>query len=232
MTFNCSMSLHLLDLLSAVKLLAGSTAEIAAASVGEESSAEAVPHAEVDGIGLVETLLEASEEEPHPASEVDLKAPNDEGAPAEDEEAAPEEKVTTAATTTEDKESSEEIHPIEEPENILPSTEAPPEDAAPSEEASPVEELTEDPTLGEQTMPEEITAAASTGPDLEAVSTPEPEAECCPSCHSAPSTGEEELRPPADAPVEDLVPEVEENTTAGAKEESSSLVEEQSKNYQ
>ncbi|RVE76349.1 hypothetical protein OJAV_G00009390 [Oryzias javanicus] len=199
------------------------TAEIAAASVGEESSVKAVPHAEVDRTGLnaeMETFLEASEEEPHPASEVDLKAAND----AEDEGAA-EEKVTTAATTTEDKESSEEIHLIEEPENILPSTEAPPEDAALSEEASPVEELTEDPTVGEQTMPEEITAV-----DPEAVFTPEPEAECCPTCHSAPSTGEEELRPPADAPAEDLVPEVEENTTVEAKEESSSLVEEQTTN--
>lgn len=242
------MSLHLLDLLSAVKLLTSSIAEIAAASIGEESPVKAVHQAEVDRIGLeAAPPLEAFEEKPRSANEEDLTPAKEELASAEDEEAMAGEKLATSAGT-EDKE--EEHHATEEPvaedqvlspddeEKIL-SSEASPEDAASSEEALPVEELTEDPTFGEQTMPEEITsteaaadtaqlAAASAGPDLEAVLEPElpaeapvQEAECCQTCHSAPSTGEEELRPPADAPAEDL---------EGNKEESSSLVEEQSKN--
>lgn len=188
------------DLLTAVKILAGSTVEIAAASVGERSLVKAVLKIEDDGKSLdsseevleskildatTETVpVEGAEEDAVVENEEELKSAEDAEAPAvEEESSAP---VVVAAEEEEQEE--EAASPLEEATTSAPIVEeigeAEPEDqdavteAAPEEVvSSPTEASPEDVGPAEEAVPAEEAAltAADTSVDEAAAEAPSEE---------------------------------------------------------
>ncbi|XP_030586369.1 fibrous sheath CABYR-binding protein isoform X2 [Archocentrus centrarchus] len=171
------------DLFAAVKILASSTTDIAAASVGENSLVEAVRQIEGEGKGhevleaeALEALAkEASEGAAVVEGEEELKSEEDEeGAGAEDAQIPAAEEVvrageeeaavgshpqeTTSSTPTVDEPEAEDAAPEEA---ISPEDAAPAEDAISSEDAAPAE----DAISSEDAAPaEEATSTAEAAP--------------------------------------------------------------------
>lgn len=127
------------DLLSAVKLLAGSTVEIAAASVGERSLVKVVRQIEEDGKSI-DSSLEAVEPEI-------LEYPTEPGADETTVEAAAEDDTGELKSAGGDAEDAEA--PVAEEETPAPVTAA--EDEEEKTAASPSEELTTSAPTEEQT---------------------------------------------------------------------------------
>ncbi|GLD61050.1 brain acid soluble protein 1-like protein [Lates japonicus] len=174
------------DLLTAVKILAGSTVEIAAASVGETSLVNTVRQIEEDGKGLQTALemvepdvlaKEAAEEAAVAVSEEELKSAEDgaaEGvtdveaaeAPSAEEvasaPAAAEEEEAAAAPPEEATASASTVERVGD-EDEAPVAEAAPEEAVSSTEAPP-EDSADEVSPAEEAIPssEEITPAAET----------------------------------------------------------------------
>lgn len=135
------------DLLSAVKLLAGSTVEIAAASVGERSLVKVVRQIEEDGKSI-DSTLEAVEPEI-------LESPTEAGADEAAVEAAAEDDKGELKSAGGDAKDAEV--PVAEEETLAPVTAAVDEEektaASPSEEpttSAPIEEQTGDAEAEEQ----------------------------------------------------------------------------------
>lgn len=181
------------DLLTAVKILAGSTVEIAAASVGERSLVKAVLKIEEDGknldssVGVVESkILEATTEEVAEEgavveNEEELKSAEDAEAPAVEEEssvpevvAAEEEELEEAAASPPEEATTsapivEEIGEAE-PEDQGAVTEAATEEVV----SSPTEASPEDAGPAEEATPaeESVLTAAETSVDEAAAEAP------------------------------------------------------------
>lgn len=155
------------DLLSAVKLLAGSTVEIAAASVGERSLVKVVRQIEEDGKSIESTLeavepevLESPKEVGADEAAVEAAAEDDKGelksagGDAKDAEAPVAEEETPAPVMAAEDEEMTAASPSEEPTTSAPTeeqsgnTEAeeqpPVAEAAPLEAVSPMEASSED----------------------------------------------------------------------------------------
>ncbi|XP_061626000.1 fibrous sheath CABYR-binding protein [Phyllopteryx taeniolatus] len=170
------------DLLTAVKILAGSTVEIAAASVGESSLMRAARHIEEDGKGLDSVLevlqlevLEGTEDSvaKEPLNETVVITNEEELDPAEvvsgDEEPSAEVKVSPEEMTTEEAPS-----PATDEEE-----EVPPEEAAPlgptqenaggmhAEDQNPAPDP-EDDNIPEEASPEEAAPSAEASKTAEA----------------------------------------------------------------
>lgn len=178
------------DLLTAVKLLAGSTVEIAAASVGERSLVKAVLKIEEDGKSLDSVVeigdskilkataeaVEGAEEGAVVENEEELKSAEDAEAPAaEDDSSAP---VLVAADEEEQEEAA--ACPPEEATTSAPIVEeigeAEPEDQSAPEEVffSPTEASPEDVGPAEEAAPAEeaVLTAAETSVDEAAAEAP------------------------------------------------------------
>lgn len=213
------------DLLTAVKILAGSTVEIAAASVGERSLLKAVRKIEEDGKGL-DSLLEVVEPEILEAiTEAVVKEAAEEGtvvvneeelksAEADAEAPAAEEETSAPVAAAEEEEQEEAAASLpEEPTTSAPSVEevgdAEAEDQAPvtaaetSADEAAAEAPAEEPVEAAAVVDTVQLAAASTGSDLEVLSAAEPESTPeapvheAKSCHSARSATEEVAPPVA-----------------------------------
>lgn len=202
------------DLLTAVKILAGSTVEIAAASVGERSLLKAVRKIEEDGKGL-DSLLEVVEPEILEAiTEAVVKEAAEEGtvvvneeelksAEADAEAPAAEEETSAPVAAAEEEEQEEAAASLpEEPTTSAPSVEEV-GDAETSADEAAAEAPAEEPVEAAAVVDTVQLAAASTGSDLEVLSAAEPESTPeapvheAKSCHSAPSAAEEVAPPVA-----------------------------------
>lgn len=178
------------DLLKAVKILAGSTVEIAAASVGERSLVKAVREMEEDGKGLDSSLEvvvpeiqaatsegvadEAAVEATVVVNEEELKSAE---ADAEDAEAPAAEEETPAPVAVAKGEEAASAPTVEEvgeaeaedqdpvtgaaPEETVSSAEAFPEDAAPAEQAAITAAETPVDEAAAEASPEESFEAAA-----------------------------------------------------------------------
>lgn len=185
------------DVLTAVKILAGSTVEIAAASVGEKSLVNAVQHIQENGKELDSTveviraeILEAaadlvSEETSVAVNEEDLKSAEadaaDEAADAKDSEeliaeetsapaVAEEEEAATSSPEEASARNAEEVETEDRaaPKDDISPTEASPEDASPTEEA---DTSTAEASADDDTSPGEMTPAAETSAEEAAAET-------------------------------------------------------------
>ncbi|XP_041789499.1 fibrous sheath CABYR-binding protein isoform X4 [Chelmon rostratus] len=177
------------DLLTAVKILAGSTVEIAAASVGETSLVKAVRKVEEDGKVLDATLEVAEPEVLEATAEVvgeeaavvvnmeELKS-TEAGADAEDADVPAAEEETSAPVAAAAEEEEEEAALPEEPTTSAPTAEEGGEveaenqalaPAAAPEAVSSAEASPEDAAPAEEATPdEEAPIAAETAPAAEA----------------------------------------------------------------
>lgn len=207
------------DLLTAVKILAGSTVEIAAASVGERSLLKAVRKMEEDGKGLdsslevvepeileaiTETVVEeAAEEGPVLVYEEKLKSAE---APAAEEETstpAPEEEEQEEAAASLPEDPTTSAPSVEEVGDAEAEYQAPVTAAETSVDEAAAEVPAEEPVEAAAVVDTVQLAAASAGSDLEVLSaaepgsTPEAPVHEAKSCHSAPSAAEEVAPPVA-----------------------------------
>lgn len=222
------------DLMAAVKLLAGSTVEIAAASVGDRSLVNAVRTTEQDSKGS-SSLLEVTEiqqkleevmrnedgdGEAAAANEQELKSAEEE----EQEAAPPPEEMTTAAITTDAEPQvtggAPDMDPAVDPAPAKKTMSD--ESAPPSEEPTTTLEATspEEAALAEETMVtaperpveegEDVSSAeTSAEPEVPPAEDPKSTSETTPLCHSV-----EETVPPA--------PQGEEALSEGATDETKS----------
>ncbi|KAF7218005.1 protein MGARP [Nothobranchius furzeri] len=241
------------DLLTAVKTLSSSTAEIAAASVGEENLQKAVHQKEAEATISSQEESKASEpasKEAAAAVSMEKPAEVEEYGQNPDAEEVPEETPAPVALQIEEGSSPHEETSAEEAETsqeeAVSSTEITRQDALPSEEAEDVAvspESSQEETPAGETLEETIVevtqlAVASAGPDLDVLSPAEPEPlslggpvqeeEGCRSCHAAPSAGEEVAAPAARG--EELLTEEEEDPKHKCEEESSLLEEQNTEN--
>ncbi|XP_049576812.1 fibrous sheath CABYR-binding protein isoform X2 [Syngnathus scovelli] len=221
------------DLLTAVKILAGSTVEIAAASVGESSLVRAVRHIEDDGKGL-DSVLEVLQSEnleetkdlmaKEPSHETVVLTKEEELSAVEvvscDEAAVPEGNVSA-------EESAEASSPATEKEEEVPSEETTTSGPTEEENAGGIHDDDQNPDPEENITPEEASPEEDQNPDPEENITPEeasPEEDTSEEANiSAEAPVDKEL-PGAETFVEDAaeVEAPEEETVTASEEEGTS----------
>lgn len=223
------------DLMAAVKLLAGSTVEIAAASVGDRSLVNAVRTTEKESKGS-SSLLEVREIQQklgevmgNEDGDEEAAAANKKKSEEEQEAAPPPEETATAAITTDAEPQVTGGAPDTDPSSdISPLDPAPAEKTMSDESAPPSEEPT---TTLEATTPEEAALAEET-----TVTAPERSVEEGEDVSSAETSAEPEVlpaedpkctsEPPETTPlchsVEEMVAQADEALSEGATDETKS----------